>query len=101
MEYAPLKGWQRDVLSIVRDEAYYFTPQGQTKICNEGWACLRGEMSVITDRGLLRIDEIVERRLALRVADGHTLRRVYDWAKFESRETVWVRTRRGLELEGS
>ena len=38
MEYAPLKPWQRDVLSIVRDEAYYFMPQGQTKIMNEGWA---------------------------------------------------------------
>ena len=38
IEHAPLKGWQRDVLSIVRDEAYYFTPQGQTKIMNEGWA---------------------------------------------------------------
>jgi stage V sporulation protein R len=38
MEYAPLKGWQRDVLEIVRDEAYYFMPQAQTKIMNEGWA---------------------------------------------------------------
>jgi stage V sporulation protein R len=38
IEYAPLKGWQRDVLSIIRDEAYYFMPQGQTKIMNEGWA---------------------------------------------------------------
>jgi stage V sporulation protein R len=38
IENAPLKGWQRDVLSIVRDEAYYFAPQGQTKVMNEGWA---------------------------------------------------------------
>jgi stage V sporulation protein R len=38
IEHAPLKNWQRDVLSIVRDEAYYFFPQGQTKILNEGWA---------------------------------------------------------------
>ncbi len=38
IEHAPLKNWQRDVLSIVRDEAYYFYPQGQTKIINEGWA---------------------------------------------------------------
>src|SRR5271156_2669491 len=40
IEHAPLKPWQRDVLSIVRDEAYYFAPQAQTKIMNEGWACL-------------------------------------------------------------
>jgi stage V sporulation protein R len=38
IEHAPLKGWQRDMLSIIRDEAYYFSPQGQTKIMNEGWA---------------------------------------------------------------
>jgi stage V sporulation protein R len=38
LEHAPLKPWQLDVLSIVRDEAYYFAPQGQTKIMNEGWA---------------------------------------------------------------
>ena len=38
IEHAPLLAWQRDVLAIVRDEAYYFYPQAQTKILNEGWA---------------------------------------------------------------
>ena len=38
MENASLERWQRDVLSIVREEAYYFAPQGMTKIMNEGWA---------------------------------------------------------------
>jgi stage V sporulation protein R len=38
LEHAPLKSWQYDVLAIVREEAYYFAPQGQTKIMNEGWA---------------------------------------------------------------
>ncbi len=36
--HAPLKEWQQDILSIVREEAYYFAPQGMTKIMNEGWA---------------------------------------------------------------
>jgi stage V sporulation protein R len=36
--HAPLEQWQQDVLSIIRDEAYYFAPQGMTKIMNEGWA---------------------------------------------------------------
>ena len=31
--------WQKDILQIVRDEAYYFMPQIRTKIMNEGWAC--------------------------------------------------------------
>src|SRR5438093_477309 len=38
IEEAPLENWQRDVLSIIRAEAYYFAPQAQTKIMNEGWA---------------------------------------------------------------
>jgi stage V sporulation protein R len=38
LSHAPLEQWQRDVLSIIRSEAYYFMPQGQTKIMNEGWA---------------------------------------------------------------
>lgn len=38
LHHAPLKPWQQDVLSIVREESYYFAPQGMTKIMNEGWA---------------------------------------------------------------
>ena len=38
IQHAPIEEWQRDILSIIRDEAYYFAPQGQTKIMNEGWA---------------------------------------------------------------
>ncbi len=38
LEHAPLEGWESDILSIIREEAYYFAPQGQTKIMNEGWA---------------------------------------------------------------
>ncbi len=38
LEHAPLENWQYDILEIVREEAYYFSPQRQTKIMNEGWA---------------------------------------------------------------
>lgn len=38
LERAPLTGWQQEVLSIIREEAYYFVPQRMTKIMNEGWA---------------------------------------------------------------
>ncbi|MCB1215547.1 MAG: SpoVR family protein, partial [Deltaproteobacteria bacterium] len=38
IQYASLERWQRDILSIIREEAYYFLPQMQTKIMNEGWA---------------------------------------------------------------
>ncbi|MCQ6558634.1 SpoVR family protein [Paenibacillus mendelii] len=38
-EYSPnLTEWQRDILSMLRDEMLYFWPQIETKIMNEGWA---------------------------------------------------------------
>ncbi|GIW00352.1 SpoVR family protein [Roseiflexus sp.] len=101
MNYAPLERWQHSILEIVRDEAYYFAPQGMTKILNEGWACCRYDTLVFTDQGVLRIGDIVAQRQAVRVSDGETPQAVYDWAAFENYETIRVRTRRGLELEGS
>jgi stage V sporulation protein R len=38
LENAPLERWERAILSIIREEGYYFVPQMQTKIMNEGWA---------------------------------------------------------------
>src|SRR5690606_975815 len=38
LTHAPLQAWERDILGVVRREAYYFLPQMQTKIMNEGWA---------------------------------------------------------------
>lgn len=38
-EYAPdLEDWQRDVLTVVREQAHYQFPFFRTKIMNEGWA---------------------------------------------------------------
>ena len=38
LDHAPLERWEHDVLEIIREEAFYFIPQMQTKIMNEGWA---------------------------------------------------------------
>ena len=51
IENAPLENWQRDILWIIRDEAYYFAPQAQTKIMNEGWATYWHE-KIMTQRAL-------------------------------------------------
>lgn len=101
IEHAPLKNWQRDVLSIVRDEAYYFYPQAQTKIMNEGWACVVSGTRIATNRGLIPAEELVQERQQVLVSDGQSTRRVYDWAQFADRETARIRTRRGLILGGS
>ncbi|MGX4583904.1 SpoVR family protein [Paenibacillus chitinolyticus] len=38
-ENAPhLEDWQRDIMTMMRDEMLYFWPQMETKIMNEGWA---------------------------------------------------------------
>lgn len=38
IEHGQLKDWQREIMRMLREEAYYFSPQAQTKIMNEGWA---------------------------------------------------------------
>jgi len=57
LHYAPLEPWQRDVLDIVREEAYYFAPQGQTKIMNEGCACW-AHTRLMTQKILTDIDVV-------------------------------------------
>lgn len=64
MQYAPLKNWQQDVLSIIRDEAYYFAPQGMTKIMNEGWASYWH--SKIMTQDILSDSEVID------FADAHS-----------------------------
>jgi len=55
---ADLCEWQRDVLEIVRAEAYYFVPQRMTKIMNEGWASFWH--SRIMTRSLLGASDVVD-----------------------------------------
>jgi stage V sporulation protein R len=58
LEHAPLEAWEFDVLAILRDEAYYFAPQGQTKIMNEGWASY-WHSTIMTTRAL-KDSEVIE-----------------------------------------
>lgn len=58
IEHAPLEKWERAVLTIIRDEAYYFAPQGQTKIMNEGWASYHH--SKLMTEHVLDFSEIVD-----------------------------------------
>ena len=72
LDHAPLEGWEADLLTIVRDEAYYFIPQGQTKVMNEGWACVDPGTLVFTGQGLLPMHEVVDQQGASLVSDGTT-----------------------------
>ncbi len=58
VEHAPMERWQRDILEIIREEAYYFVPQMQTKIMNEGWASYWH--STIMTQKALNADEFID-----------------------------------------
>lgn len=58
IDEAPLEGPERELLTLVRDEAEYFLPQRMTKIINEGWASFWH--SRLLTAGLLEASEIVE-----------------------------------------
>lgn len=57
-KHAPLEAWERDLLDIVRKEAYYFAPQRMTKIMNEGWASFWH--SRLLTGGILDASEILD-----------------------------------------
>jgi stage V sporulation protein R len=57
LDNAPLKAWQADTLFIIREEAYYFAPQAQTKIMNEGWASY-WHSTIMTRQGLEPADVV-------------------------------------------
>ncbi len=58
IENAPMEPWQQELLSIMRNEAYYFAPQGQTKIMNEGWASYWH--SFLMTRHILKDSEVID-----------------------------------------
>jgi len=55
----PLKEWEKDILSVIRDQSRYFMPQRRTKIMNEGWATLwhMRIMDRLFQEGLLKAEE--------------------------------------------
>jgi stage V sporulation protein R len=58
IQHAALERWERDVLEVVCEEAYYFAPQMQTKIMNEGWATY-WHSKLMTER-ILTASEVVD-----------------------------------------
>ena len=57
-----LADWQRDIVSMIREEMEYFVPQMQTKISNEGWASywharIMRELD-LTDKEFLEFSEL-------------------------------------------
>lgn len=59
LENAKLERWQQDLLEIVREEAYYFSPQGMTKVLNEGWASY-WHSTIMTKSGVMTDAEVID-----------------------------------------
>jgi len=100
LENAPMERWEADILSLMREEAYYFAPQGQTKIINEGWACIIRNSPVFSSLGIVTIEDIVAAD-KVKVSDGRSARSVYDRNVICNQSTITVRSRRGLKITGS
>jgi stage V sporulation protein R len=105
-QHAPhLEPWQRDIIEIVRTEMLYFVPQMQTKVMNEGWACLKGDTLVFTEQGLVRYDtlhRLLEHNQVMKVNSGdQKLDLITDRHITRQAATIRLRTRRGLILEGA
>ncbi len=53
-----MEDWQKDILEILRREAYYFAPQKLTKVMNEGWASY-WESLMMADENFAEADEFI------------------------------------------
>jgi len=103
-DYAPeLETWQRDILNMIREEMIYFIPQMRTKIANEGWACATADSLLLTERGILRFDVIVDHQQSLCTASGkpREMHPITDFHKETQVPTIRITTRRGFTIEGA
>jgi stage V sporulation protein R len=57
-----LEGWKREIIRIVRKLGEYFSPQGQTKVLNEGYAsfCHYYILTRMEEKGLLDSGSMIE-----------------------------------------
>jgi stage V sporulation protein R len=105
-EHAPdLEEWQRDIIRMVHEEMVYFLPQMQTKVSNEGWACLVRSSLVLTERGLMRygaLHDVLAKGEQLTVGSGNGERDIITNRHIRrNAPTIKLRTRRGLVIEGA
>ena len=100
-DYAPLKPWQADIVSMLYEEAMYFYPQRLTKVMNEGFACLRENQLILTSEGYIRIGDIVKNKLRVKAYDGMNYNGITNYFEYANRKTIKLVTRRGYEIDGS
>lgn len=101
LENAPLENWQHDLLEIVREEAYYFAPQRQSKIMNEGWAVF-AHTHIMTQYALEPnelIDYADHHSGTMAISPGHLNPYKIGYELYLDIEDRWNRGAFGLEYE--
>jgi stage V sporulation protein R len=101
LEHAPLERWERDVLEIVREEAYYFAPQAMTKVMNEGWASF-WHSKIMTEKALTAAEVIdyADHAAGVLATDGQSLNPYKLGVElYRDIEDRWNRGRFGKEWE--
>lgn len=101
INYAPLEDWEKDVLDIIREEAFYFYPQRLTKIANEGWACVcPDQMMFIPSIGLVSAQDVYKNKMGFVIDKDNKKQKINDFhtsRKFCRK----IKTARGYELSGA
>lgn len=63
--------------------------------------CIVGDSLVVTENGLLRIENLVEEQAQLTVSLPHAGRKITNFFRYPNRGTIRVRTKSGYEIEGT
>ncbi|MBI4242754.1 MAG: SpoVR family protein [Planctomycetes bacterium] len=100
IEHAPMQNWQSDILSMIREEVYYFAPQALTKIMNEGWAAY-WHAKILTEK-MLTDEEVVDfAEINAGVLGGPVAMNPYKlgFELYREIEDRWNKGKFGLEYE--
>lgn len=96
-----METWKREIVRIVRKLSQYFYPQMQTKLMNEGWACVVGNTLIDTPNGLLRADDIVNTKYNGGVSGRTgTIENIVQWHEIEEKERIKITLKNGFSLHG-
>jgi stage V sporulation protein R len=98
VQHGRLEDWQADILAMLREESYYFVPQIQTKVMNEGWASY-WQSKLMAD--LAGANEFVDHAEMLSLVLGGNTLNPYALGKriWQDIEERWDKGRFGREWE--
>ena len=100
INYGKLEDWEIDVLTILREEAFYFYPIIATKVLNEGFACVLKDTIMYTENGIITINDAINNG-SKTVYDGENNQNIVHDGVFNNRDTIKIYTKRGLVLGGA